>query len=251
MAAATTKNNNLKTSEGLVQTLELKVAASTTLYKGRYVNLASGFITNAVDTSGHRFAGIVEDGADMVNGVIDNSAGSNGDKKVVVRVRGRVLATFSSIAESDVPVTVYALFNNEFALAAGSTNKIAAGVLVERVSSTTGWVELKGIGTDTSDLSVATADIQDGAVTGAKLGAASLKFAKIAGGAAGALTVTGIATADHLVAVMQLDRDATAANIDIMDLTSEFTITGANTIDNTGGTNTTGNSLAILYINDA
>lgn len=71
--------------------------------------------------------------------------------------------------------------------------------------------------------------------------------AVIAGGAAGDLTVTGITTKDRLVAVVRLDRDSTAANINISNLLSEFTITAANTINNAAGTNTTGDSLLVIY----
>lgn len=70
---------------------------------------------------------------------------------------------------------------------------------------------------------------------------------KIAGGSAGALTVSGVLTTDTLISVIVLDRDATAANIDLVDLTSEFSITAADTIDNTAGTATTGNSLMVTY----
>ena len=77
--------------------------------------------------------------------------------------------------------------------------------------------------------------------------ASAIKTAVIAGGSAGALTVTGIATTDRLIGVTVLDRDATAANINLVNLTSEFTITAANTIDNTGGTVTTGNTLLVVY----
>lgn len=74
------------------------------------------------------------------------------------------------------------------------------------------------------------------------------KMAVIAGGAAGNHTVTGIAVGDELIGVTRLNRDATAANIDIEDVTSEFTVSAANTINNTGGTDTTGDSLQVLYI---
>ena len=69
----------------------------------------------------------------------------------------------------------------------------------------------------------------------------------IAGGSAGALTLTGILTTDTLISVHRLDLDATAANIDLDDLTSEFTITLADTIDNTAGTATTGDKLLVTY----
>lgn len=69
----------------------------------------------------------------------------------------------------------------------------------------------------------------------------------IAGGDAGAHTVTGILTTDTLVSVMRLDIDATAANTDLDDLTSEFSITATNTIDNTAGSASTGDKLMVTY----
>lgn len=74
-----------------------------------------------------------------------------------------------------------------------------------------------------------------------------LKFAVVAGGAAGDITVTGITTDDQLLAVVRFDLDATAANIDVDDLTSEFTITDDDTINNGGGTATTGDKLLVIY----
>ena len=79
-----------------------------------------------------------------------------------------------------------------------------------------------------------------------------LKFAVVAGGAAGAHTVTGIRLGsqgkqsgnkgDQLIAVLN-HTDAAA----IVDLTSEFTITADDTIDNTGGTATTSDQLIVVY----
>lgn len=82
------------------------------------------------------------------------------------------------------------------------------------------------------------------AITAAATGT---KSAVIAGGSAGDLTVTGIATTDRLVGVVRLNRDATAANVNIDALTSEFTITAANTLNNAAGTATTGDSLLVLW----
>ena len=59
--------------------------------------------------------------------------------------------------------------------------------------------------------------------------------------------MTGIATADHLVAVLHFDMGANGET----DLTSEFSISAADTIDNTGGTDTTNDTLLVIYINDA
>lgn len=74
------------------------------------------------------------------------------------------------------------------------------------------------------------------------------------GGAAGAITVTGIATADTLLSVCRLDVEldtgsgASGSKIQAAaDLTSEFSISAANTVSNTGGTDTTGDRLVVTY----
>lgn len=68
----------------------------------------------------------------------------------------------------------------------------------------------------------------------------ALRFATVAGGAAGPLTVTGIKLKDRLIAV--IDAAAASAN-----LASEFSITAADTVDNTGGTDTTGMVLIFIW----
>lgn len=59
------------------------------------------------------------------------------------------------------------------------------------------------------------------------------------GGAAGDITVSGISVEDQLISVVNLDDGA--------DLTSEFSITEADTINNAGGTATTDDTLLVLY----
>jgi len=69
----------------------------------------------------------------------------------------------------------------------------------------------------------------------------------ITGGAAGDHTVTGIDTSDRLVSVFY----AVGAGTDVTDvsnLTSEFSITAADTINNTGGTDTSGGKLIVTYL---
>lgn len=73
------------------------------------------------------------------------------------------------------------------------------------------------------------------------IGRANLAVALIAGGAAGAHTVTGIDTSDQLVAVLHNTAGVLA------DLTDEFTVSDADEIDNTGGTDTTGDQLLVFY----
>ncbi len=74
----------------------------------------------------------------------------------------------------------------------------------------------------------------------------ALKQPEIDGGSAGDHTVTGILQTDELVSVLQVDID-TGNVVDVVDLTSEFTISAANTINNTGGTDTTGDTLIVTY----
>lgn len=75
----------------------------------------------------------------------------------------------------------------------------------------------------------------------------SLRQVVISGGAAGDLAVTGIDPHDSLVAVQRFV-GAGVAVTDVADLTSEFTITAVDTINNTGGTNTTGDKLVVWWI---
>lgn len=74
-----------------------------------------------------------------------------------------------------------------------------------------------------------------------------LKFTVVAGaGAATNIAVAGIATEDTLVAVIRLDRDATAANINMSNLIAEASITSAGNIQNST-TVTTGDALMVVW----
>lgn len=64
----------------------------------------------------------------------------------------------------------------------------------------------------------------------------------IAGGAAGDHTVTGIKPRDTLVSVLQIE------DTDVSDLTSEFSISADDTINNADGTATTGDALIVTYL---
>lgn len=77
-------------------------------------------------------------------------------------------------------------------------------------------------------------------------GRSHLHQAVVAGGAAGNRTVTGITTIDVLTSVIRYI-GAGVAVTDVTDLTSQFTITADNTINNTAGTNTTGDKLVVTW----
>lgn len=74
-----------------------------------------------------------------------------------------------------------------------------------------------------------------------------LMFYLAAGGAAGDITVTGVAATDVIVSVFMFKLTEGTPNTfsSITNLTAEFT-TGANKINNTSGTNTTAGLLLIV-----
>jgi adhesin HecA-like repeat protein len=74
-----------------------------------------------------------------------------------------------------------------------------------------------------------------------------IQTAVVAGAAAGDVTVTGIKLDDKICGVIVLDRNATAANITLAALTSEFKVTAADTINNTGGTSSSGDALLVIW----
>lgn len=67
----------------------------------------------------------------------------------------------------------------------------------------------------------------------------NIKFALVAGAAAGDVTVTGIKARDKLLFVAPLDGSA--------DLTSEFSVTADDTINNTGGTSTATKVVQVVW----
>ena len=67
------------------------------------------------------------------------------------------------------------------------------------------------------------------------------------GAAAGNVTATGVALTDKLIAVHAVTVDTSGYTTAVADLTSEFSITAANTINNTGGTSTA-NQLVLVQV---
>lgn len=85
-----------------------------------------------------------------------------------------------------------------------------------------------------------------GGVGQANLPAGFIQTDLVAGGAAGNLTLTGVAVGDELVFVGRFSTAAAIATL--TDLTAEFSITATNTINNTGGTATTGDTLMVIWV---
>ena len=93
-----------------------------------------------------------------------------------------------------------------------------------------------------------TITMPDRAVSLANVGA--VKQTVVTGGAAGSHTVAGITTADSILSVVYHVGAGTAVT-DISSITGEFTITGANTIANAGGTDTTGGKFIVTWLDVA
>lgn len=78
-----------------------------------------------------------------------------------------------------------------------------------------------------------------------------LKISLLKGGSAGNFTLTGIATVDSILSVSKVVLSATELSTAIFnsvaDLTSEFSISAANTINNTSGSDSTGALLLVLW----
>lgn len=111
------------------------VAASTLIYDKSIVCLnASGYAVRGADAVGYTTVGMADSRA-------DNLTGGNGDKWVLVK--SPIVAKFAatSITQAMVGKTMYVVDDQTFDDAVG-TNGITAGVLVEYVSATEGWIQM-------------------------------------------------------------------------------------------------------------
>ena len=164
-------------------------------------------------------------------------------------LKGSVSAVGANITTG---TAIYAsVSNGAVVLTNTATGKFVGYALGAVTSGETGTIEfLKepsitastalGTGTISSD------EIADAAVTKTKLAGGFLKCNMISGGAAGDFTVTGIATTDQIVSVWHVSTAAAVATI--ADITAEFDITAANTINNTDGTATTDDQLIVFWL---
>lgn len=125
-------------SAGVGRVIGAKVKASTTVYGGGFVSrlTSTGLVQPAGDTASTTFAGVA------MKRVTGNAAGTT---IVEVRQQGVVTAAFSGTCnESDVGATVYLVDDQTVALAATTTNDIACGKIVERISATSVRVAIDG-----------------------------------------------------------------------------------------------------------
>ena len=104
------------------------------------------------------------------------------------------------------------------------------------------------LGLGTAAVAAATAFISSaaGSVAATQLAGGFAKHALVAGGAAGDIAVSAIKVGDELNEVIQFIGAGTAVT-DVADLTSQFSITADGTINNTGGTASSGDKLLVRW----
>lgn len=115
---------NLAYSEADV--ILLPVKASTKIYQGAAVSLASGY-ARGLDVADTNFYGIALEQA-------DNTSGSNGDIQVTVVTKGYYKnASVGSVAVTSVGSSCYALTDNDLTLTASGA--VAIGKIANYISS--------------------------------------------------------------------------------------------------------------------
>lgn len=93
---------------------DLPVKASSAIYEGSAIGLTSGYARQL--TAGDKFQGFAL--CDVA------SQASDGDDRVRVRIRGRIVLTISSVAVTDIGKPVYASDGNAFTLTASTNSHI-------------------------------------------------------------------------------------------------------------------------------
>ncbi len=89
--------------------------------------------------------------------------------------------------------------------------------------------------------------IETGRIEKDGLPVGGVRLSLLTGAVAGSHAMSDVTASDELVGVLYFP-GAGVAVVNVLDLSAEFAISGAGTIDNTGGTNTTGGKLAVLWL---
>ena len=120
---------------------------------------------------------------------------------------------------------------------------LAAGAGIG-VDAATGNVTITNAGV--TGIAAGAGILVDAATGDVTVSAGAPLHALVAGGAAGNIAVTAIKLGDRLDQVIEYVYVA-GVTTDVLDLTGEFTITADGTINNTGGSDTTGNKLLVNW----
>lgn len=111
-----------------------RIAASKTIYAGTLAFIASGYVTDVINSGANPFFGVPVD-------KYDNANGANGDITGEFRSKGQfVFAGQSGFAQSDVQKKVYA--SDNYTLTTTSSSNSYVGTIVEFISATEIKVEI-------------------------------------------------------------------------------------------------------------
>lgn len=135
--SAVTADRNTKMREGLIG--EPPLAANAKGHVGTLqMRNSSGYAVTGADTASCKFAGIVREAA-------DNTGGADGAKTVKVYRTGEFkLPGSGTIARSDIGSEVEIKDNQTIALAAGTTNHVKCGKLIDIASDGELWFRIDG-----------------------------------------------------------------------------------------------------------
>jgi len=108
-----------------------------TIYGGAFVCVnADGYAVPGADTAGLIFEGIATQ-------QVDNSAGLDGAKTVVLRRRGLIKAAIAAATQANVGDNVFLVDDQTVGLAATTTNDIFCGVIAGYIDTTHVWVDIE------------------------------------------------------------------------------------------------------------
>ena len=130
--AALTANRNTESKLG--DLMIYPVEAGEHIYKGAIVSIDDdGYLMPGADTASHRCVGVADE-------EVDNTGGADGDLncRVVSGRKFRFAAT--SITQAMLGDAMFIVDDQTFDDAAGATNDVPCGRLVEFISTTEGWI---------------------------------------------------------------------------------------------------------------
>lgn len=129
-----------RTSRGVGSKRSFPVNAGSVIYQGALVGIdTDGYARPATDTASYRCAGVAFESK--------TGGAADGDVWIQVEFNKDFLFTHTSITQAmlNTSPAMYVVDDNTLDDAAGATNDVFAGILVQYVSTTSGWVYIPGI----------------------------------------------------------------------------------------------------------
>jgi hypothetical protein len=138
MAALT--QDTMRRRKGAITFQTYKLAADAVIYYNALVSVgADGFLIPAADTASTAVVGVADEAA-------DNTGGADGDLEIRVYRGAALFATSgaNAIVQANVGGDAVVLDDNTVVAAAGATNDIVAGEVLEVESATAVWINVAG-----------------------------------------------------------------------------------------------------------